>query len=520
VTTDPAGGAPICRAKLSGQDPSCIPWDIFAEGAASASAAAYLTVPSRLSGRVEERVANINITADLGQWGLRSPWADEAPELNVGGEYRKDQLSLDPDQHYRTADLGGLGSPILPLRGETSVKELFAEGRVPLVRNRLVEELTLEGGYRFSWHDNGTSRVSASSYKIGAEFSPIRGIRFRASQQRAVRAPNVQELFGETFATAFGIDPCAGPTPPATPQQCAASGVTGGQYGNIIIQPDPNQGYNAVTGGNANLKPERALTGTIGVVLQPQVLRGFTLSADWFDIRLARAIGFIGEQTILNTCIATGDPLFCARIHRDSEGSLWLSPQGYVDNTQANIGALKTSGVDVASSYRKRLGRFGSAGLQFQGTWTRRFVTDNGGLSKPYNCAGLYGVVCGFPLPRWRHNLRATWQSRRGPSLSILWRHMSAVPVDAKLTSTLYNSIVAEIPAQDYFDATATVRLGKAELRFGVRNVLDRQPPLVAGGDAGVCGNSGTCNGNTYPQLYDPLGRFVFAGATLAFGGR
>lgn len=520
VTSDPSTGQPVCRAKLNGIDPNCLPWDVFAAGAVSPEAAAYLSVPSHLSGKVEEKVANVNATVDLGEWGLRSPWAEEAPALNVGAEYRKDTLKLDPDEHFRNADLIGLGEPILPLTGSTSVKELFGEARLPLLSDHLVDSLALEGGYRLSWYRNEHSRISTSSYKVGVDLSPIRGIRIRASQQRAVRAPNVQELFGLTFATGFDIDPCAGPSPQATAEQCAATGVTAAQYGHILRQPDPDQSYNAFSGGNLNVQPERATTRAVGVVFQPQFLRGFSLTLDWFDIRLKGAIASIGAQTIMNTCIATGDPLFCTRIHRDGQGSLWETPDGEIDDTEANLGALKTSGIDIGSSFTRPLGRFGSINAEFQGTWTRHFITDNGGLSTPYDCAGLYGDVCGFPLPRWRHNARLTWQSRGPVSLSMLWRHFSAVPVDRALTEALtpflLNPIADEIPAQDFFDLTATARFqARYELRVGVRNLFDRGPPIVVGGQAGVC--NGFCNGNTYPQLYDPLGRFIFVGATMNF---
>ncbi|MEA3067822.1 MAG: iron complex outerrane recepter protein [Sphingomonadales bacterium] len=521
VVSDPVTGQPVCRAKLSGQDPGCLPWDIFAAGAASAQAAAYLSVPSSLSGKVEERVANASVTADLGKWGLRSPWAEEAPALNLGAEYRKDKLSLDPDQHYRDADLVGIGTPLLPLSGGTSVKELFGEMRVPLLRRRLIDELTVEGGYRLSWYRSAENRFSSSSYKLGAELSPVRGLRLRASQQRAVRTPNVQELFALSFMDNFEIDPCAGFTPTASLQQCAATGVTSAQYGQIARQPDSFAGYNGISGGNPRLQPERATTRAIGVVLQPRFLPGFSLTADWFDIRLKGAIGFIGSQQIIDTCTATGDPIFCSRIHRDSEGSLWLTPQGFVDDSEANIGALKTSGVDVGSSLTRPLGRLGSASLEFLGTWVRHFITDNGGLATPFDCAGLYGLVCGFPLPRWRHNARVTWDMRSGLSLSVLWRHFAPVPVDAALAKAAadltYHSTVSKIPAQDYFDLTATGHVGdRYQLRVGVRNLFDREPPIVASGQVGTCG-TGPCNGNTYPQLYDPLGRYIFAGATMNF---
>ena len=53
----------------------------------------------------------------------------------------------------------------------------------------------------------------------------------------------------------------------------------------------------------------------------------------------------------------------------------------------------------------------------------------------------------------------------------------------------------------------------KFNLRFGAQNVLDSDPP-VAGGEVIPAGFG---NGNTYPQVYDALGRYMFAGVTVDF---
>ena len=52
------------------------------------------------------------------------------------------------------------------------------------------------------------------------------------------------------------------------------------------------------------------------------------------------------------------------------------------------------------------------------------------------------------------------------------------------------------------------------ELRLGVNNVMDRQPPLVVGNTAA---GDGPFDANTYPTWYDPLGRFVFAAVAVDF---
>lgn len=523
VITDPSTGQPVCRSALTGEDPSCVPWDVFALGAVTPAAAAYITLPASQTATTEQHVANVNATIDLQQWGVLSPWAVEGPAANVGAEYRKDSLDFRPDAAFQSGDLAGVGQPVIPFTGATTVKEVFGEVRVPLISHRFIESLALEGGYRHSWHSDGISSFTTSSYKAAIDVSPLRGIRLRASLQRAVRAPNIQELFAPVFPGGFDHDPCAGVAPKATPEQCANTGVSAGQYGNIIANPfgEGNGGYNSIEGGNTSLGPETAKTRSVGVVLEPRFLPGFNATIDWYDIKIEGAVEVVGAQAIMDTCIATGDPLFCNRIHRDPNGSLWQSLQGFVDDTNANIGKLESRGIDVSANYARKLGSFGSANVEFFGSRLFKSIIDDGGLSTPFDCAGQYGFPCDYPLPKWRHTLRLTVQSRGGPGISLNWRH------DGKVTLAALNPqfgllqfvspFEQRISAQDYFDLTALFPVERRYvLRLGARNIFDRAPPIVTNGNP-ACNNTG-CNGNTFPQLYDPLGRYVFASVTVNVG--
>jgi outer membrane receptor protein involved in Fe transport len=251
-------------------------------------------------------------------------------------------------------------------------------------------------------------------------------------------------------------------------------------------------------------------------VLEPRFLDGFNATVDWWEIELTGAIEEIGAQFIMDTCIATGDPLFCGRIHRDPNGSLWLSQQGFVDERLGNIGSLKVRGIDVGVNYRRNLGRIGLANVEFIGSYLDKFVVDNGGLSLPKHCAGKVGFICMNPIPRWRHKARLTWESRGGITVSFNWRYtgkMSTVSIpDAPPPGPL-----SKVPAQNFFDMAALFRVqDKFLLRLGINNIFDREPPLVPFGE-GASSPIGGYNGNTYPQWYDPLGRYIFAGFSASF---
>jgi outer membrane receptor protein involved in Fe transport len=526
VVSDPSTGEPVCRSALiarelgpsaPGADSDCVPWDVFATGQVTPQSTRYLTIPPFMHGSFKEQVGNVNATVELDRWGIGSPWSEEGSAINVGAEYRKDAVQFDPDEFSRIGDIAGFGEEVFPIRSSINTKEIFGEARVPLATDKLVKRFAFEGGFRKSWFRNARSKFASDAYKLAFDLTAVRGLRFRASQQGANRAPNILELFAPVQPDSFLRDPCAGNEPAASEAECARTGVTPSQYGHLTTVNASLFGYNAILGGNENLQPETATTRTIGMVLQPRFLRGFNATVDWWDIRLKRAISRIGAQAIVDSCVASGDPIFCDRIHRDPNGSLWLG-NGYVDDRQANIGGLKVRGIDGSADYFVPLGRLGAANFEFRGAHVLHWIVDNGGLSTPYDCAGLFGAPCGMQ-PRWKHTARATWNTPHGITVSLQWRHIGGVKLAAldpkfNLTGEV-SPAYTKLPAQDYFDVATVFRVRRGfQLRLGVNNVLDRQPPLIVSNTAA---GDGPFNADTYPEWYDPLGRYVFASLAIQF---
>ena len=457
----------------------------------------------------------MNATVQLDRWGIGSPWSDEGSAINVGAEYRKDAVQFDPDEFSQIGDIAGFGEQVFPIRGSIDTKEIFGEARIPLVTDKLVQRLAFEGGFRKSWYRNSRSKFSSDAYKLALDLTAVTGLRFRASQQRAIRAPNILELFAPVQPDSFLRDPCAGITPVASEAQCALTGVAPAQYGHVAKPQREPFGYNAILGGNEDLQPETATTRTIGIVLQPRLLRGFNATIDWWDIRLKGAISKIGAQAIVDSCIAGGDPIFCSRIHRDPNGSLWLG-NGHVDDRQANVGGLKVRGIDGSADYSVRARPPGIGKLGF--SWQLRSALGRRQW-RAFNAVRLCR-----PVRRAMRNAAALeahgsshLERAAGISMSLQWRHLGGVKLAAldpkfKLTNEV-SPAYTKLRAQDYFDVATAFSIRKGlELRLGVNNVLDRQPPLVVSNTAA---GDGPFNANTYPEWYDPLGRYVFASVSV-----
>jgi outer membrane receptor protein involved in Fe transport len=534
VAPGTAGSTPTCRSVVTGADPSCVPYDIWGTGTVSQAAVNYLSTPGFQRGVNGETVVSGSITGKLGDYGVQFPWAENGVGIALGAEYRKESLDLRTDAAFSllpSSDLAGQGSPTLSTNGAFDVREVFGEIRIPIVENNFIQNLSIEGGYRHSSYDiKGTNnRFSTDTYKLGLDFAPIKDVRFRAAYNRAVRAPNIQELFSPVHVQLDGVtDPCSSGTPTASLAACQAQGVSSAQYGHIAGNPAGQ--YNGQVGGVPTLTPEVADTYTVGVVLQPRFIPRLAVTVDWYKIKIKNAIQQIGADTILATCDATQNAQFCGLVHRDASGSLWRSAAGFVFDQPRNIGGFTTQGIDFGASYAMNIGRWGGLSFNLDGTLLDKLIV-NTGISAPFNCAGLYGPICSGgnvlsgPNPKWRHKARLTWNAPDGIGLSLQWRYFGAVKVDANSNepglSGPFSVRNARIAAQSYFDLALTAKIGDHyQFRLGVNNILDKEPPIFGsnGSAAGINACPGIyCNGNTFPGFYDSLGRYIFAGVTLDF---
>ena len=519
VVDNPAtpGVDPVCRSVLTGEDPNCVPYDIFIDSPTAVTQAAidYLQTPGFARGFTEETVAGASITGSLGEWGVQFPWAQSGVGIALGVEYRKERLDVNYDTAFQTGDLAGQGAASLPISGDFDVREAFAEARIPIVEESFIHELSLELGYRYSDYGVGDRSFSTDTYKIAGFFAPIQDIRFRGGYNRAVRAPNINELFSpQRVALNGSTDPCAGPAVGGlvngfTAAQCARTGVTPAQFGNIT--PNPAEQYNGLIGGNPNLDPEISDTWTVGVVIQPRFIPRLAITVDFFDIEVRDAIQQIGQDTTIAECLATGDPTFCNLINRaPGSGSLWAGQQGFVIDTTLNIGGISTRGIDFGASYSFDLGGMGNLGFNFVGTWLDELITDPGVPDTAFDCVGVFGNVCGVPSPEWRHTARVSWTHPDGYGTTVRWRYFGSVDNDQGDTRPGND----HLNAVNYIDLALNFRVGDHyNFRLGVNNLLDKEPPING---SQVC-PAGPCNGNTWAQVYDALGRYIFAGVTLNF---
>jgi outer membrane receptor protein involved in Fe transport len=355
LQVDPATGQ--CFAAENGVDPTCVPLDIFnGFGSPSADALAYVKASGLQQGFTQEQVVSGNLTGDLGQYGLRSPWAKDGVGVNLGAEYRAEYLQLNVDRSLQLGDLYGNGAKILPQpKSGFNVSEGFGEVRVPIVQGMpWVEDLTLTGGYRYSSYNTAGA---VNSYKGTAEWQVVDDFKLRASYQRAVRAPNVLELFTPNNEVLFGgQDPCAAassPDPTVIANCQNAGGIAHAQAPNAGsgLLNCPAAQCNQLVGGNINLQPETSITRSIGGVFTPTFIQGLSATIDYFHIKVAGFLAGIAPTTTLQGCYgdsatAASQAFFCPLVFRDPGTHSIHVTGAHVTATTQNTGFLDTSGID------------------------------------------------------------------------------------------------------------------------------------------------------------------------------
>ena len=474
-----------------------------------------------------------------GDFGLTLPGASQPVSFAVGAEYRKYSYERIPDAFAQNpGELGGAGGAILPFTGGYNVKEVYGELIAPIVNDKpFFRELTLEAGARYSSYSiqaPGNPKFDTFTYKGGLTWAPADAIRFRGNYQRAVRAPNINELFAPTATglTSLTTDPCAGAAPTTNANLAAVCLAQGAPAASIGVINNPSAGQaNATFVTSTALKAEMADTFTVGAVITPRnLIPGFTLSVDYYNIRINNAITFATPGDAIDACFgnitaASATSAACTSIRRNpANGGL----SGSSANTpgmllvESNLGRLTTDGIDVTANYNKQFGDFG-LDLNFNGNWTNSLKFRAAPTSLNRECVGYYSANCGPALGQIQPRL--SWQQRTtlsvgDASLSLLWRHLSSAKYEPGLPA-LYSGVITNapginyalagqtvnfnrIPSYDYFDLTAQFDIEKRyQLVIGMQNMFNRQPPIVGGQAGTTAANSG----NTFPSSYDALGR-------------
>jgi len=450
---------------------------------------------------------------------IKSPMADNPLAVSLGVEYREEFAETIPDECLKlapTSCLGGAGGNTLPVKGGYKVKEVFGEAILPLINGAAgAQSLDLELGFRSSDYDITGSN---ETWKAGLSWRPLDNVLVRVMRQRAARAPSVGELFSPltTGLDNALLDPCsiANKAIDATLRaRCLATGMTAAQVGTVedIVAGQ----INIFSGSDLNRppSPEEADTTTFGVVFTPTLggaINRAVFSLDYYDIDIGKVIGTLGSQEVLDQCYKQGLTEACGRIVRVG-GTLTLPGSG-IQLFTTNLDYFRAEGVEFAGTLGFDLGNVGQLTLQAN---LNKYLTKES-LSSSFadvvDCNGYFGNQCGNPMPEMRWTQRTSWS--KGPfGVSLLWRHFGSTKIEPEQESDTFAQF-REIDAYDYFDLSASWNYtDNISVQISALNVTNEDPPVLGNEAATTAANGG----NTFPSVYDTLGRVYTVGFNVKF---
>jgi iron complex outermembrane recepter protein len=390
----------------------CRPLNIFGEGVASQDALDFILADLRNEYTLTQYVLNGFISGDLGAH-FELPGGPVG--YAIGAEYRYEKSAFNADPLSTQTVIGdpttGVMADLALLaneRGSFDVVEGFAEVSAPLLADMpLAELLEVRAALRISEY---STIGSTTSWSVSGQYAPVRDVRFRASYSQSVRAPNISELFSPRSGTFLGLsDPCdainlANGTDFREANCTALLGSFGIDLDDFDFgsSPQASASIQGAISGNQALKEESARTWTAGIILQPSMIPGLTITADWYDIHLRDAINTADLQQTAEFCVDAPslDNAFCNNITRDPV-------TGFVVNyalRPENVAFFETAGADFTVNYG-----FDLAGgdIGFTGTLgyldKLQFLPANGGVvDVDLNEAGS---------PRWSATADVTWQN-------------------------------------------------------------------------------------------------------------
>lgn len=487
---DPATGNIVCRVAITnpGLYPGCAPWNPFGSGSPSGASYAYFQQDSTY------RVRNTqdDVAAQISGALFNLP----AGSVNIaaGGEYRRQTLNeTSNNDPSKPIDLTGLrtyagiynltfnSTNVGASYGKQNIKEGFAEIAVPLLKDvPFFQSLDLNAAGRYTDYS-----VSGGiwAWKGGMSWSPAQQLRLRGTYSQDIRAPTLYELFAGVSST-----------------RGTFTDIHTGVNTNIIT----------LTQGNPNLKFEVARTLTLGAIWQPTFIRGFSVSLDYFRIKISNQITRLSTTDLNQLCENSGgtDPV-CLYINR---------PYAYSNTTAANFpttisqvpfnqAALATAGFDYEVNYLLPVGE-GKLDLRLLGNYTPQLTTQSSPTAIPI----FNGGVAGTGVPKHKFTVSSDY-TIGGFNVGVDVNYIGTLFYTRQPTVFVANNRLAPVA---YLNANISY-----DIKLGGRRMLTMYMAGTNLTDKFVFAPQNAAQPTefypTFQSQYDVVGRYIVAGVRVRY---
>lgn len=518
----PTTGQPVCRVALTNPQTSCVPLNLFANNG-NGNAYNYSYGPVFEHDTIRLANAQVNLNGALFHYNALGSGTDLPVSFAVGYEFRRESSKAVPDPQLQAG--AGFGNVAAYTAGHYHTNEAYMELNVPLLADLpFAKRVELDASARIQDY---TTTGKDWTYGANGDWQITDDIKLRGVYAKAVRAPNIGELFAAGSQSFAGIaDPCDSTmvglgTQPAN-RQANCRILLGIPAGQPYSFTQSTQTKSTFTTGNPNLDPEKSTTYTAGFVFTPRFLKNFALTMDYYDIKIKGAIASLTIASIVNDCVdsPTLNNQFCPAITRGPDGNI-----SNVNNQVFNVASFKTRGVDAGFSYRLPFTEMRIPFSSFQ-------MPDYGALTLNVNATYvnnlLYNPVAGdnttrqqgagslvYSQPRFRGNVRLTWD----------WRNFTASyaveylgPLQRSNEDKPLDYAYERIPEWAQHDIKVEYRLPQnlpyighvakdLTVYGGVNNFTNQAPPFIPG----------VYTGTGAASIYGPIGRYYFFGVNGRF---
>jgi outer membrane receptor protein involved in Fe transport len=493
-----ANGNLICVSKAGDAStaiPDCAPLNLLGgPGSIGAAQSGFLGFTGTSRAFDELFTVGLNAGGDLFTIA-----ADRPVSMLVGYEFRRQSGAQIADPIVEAGDSADFN--FKSTTGHFYANEIFAELSLPLLAKvQGVEALEASVAARYV---NYSTFGGNTTFKFGARYTPIADFTVRGTYSTAFRAPSISELYlGGNETDPAATDPCADLSlvSPDTAQKCRDTGVKGAGSSDTGLQ------ILSRNSGNSALQAETAKAYSLGLVAQPQMIKGLTATVDYFHIAIDSTIGLTGVPYIIQGCYSSFFQPFCDRIVRNKDGLIQ-----YVNDFYTNTGQRTTAGIDFAVKYAlpTPAGRFAFA---FEGNWLAFLDSKVSGFPTVHG-KGTYDLGA---LPAFKANAGVDW-AFGNLNAGVVGRYVGTFTecsnaADAStaqgglcnLTDGTFNPTSRTVHPYTQFDVHAGYAqqstLGRTMFFVGVSNLFDKKPPYIYS----------AALANSDPSTYDYLGRYVY----------
>ncbi|WP_372870661.1 TonB-dependent receptor [Shewanella sp.] len=424
--------------------------------------------------------------------------------LGVGFDYREQEysVSISEANEQELIFLDGKGDEFDLSR---NMYGAFAEVIVPVAEN-----FEVTGSLRYD-HIGATKddmragektvgdSQADTTYKLSASYRPTDEWLFRASYGTGFKAPTMRQIAEPRVE--FGVTATAYDCPEGLPAEKA-------QY----CYTDKLQ-YDVYREGNGDLKPEKSTQYTVGFVWSGD--SGTSFGVDYWNVEMQDQVSRLTQNQIFFEADRYSD-LFVTKTDKGTGDTILAIVQA-----PDNIGKSKTSGIDWSFDFSNELS-FGTWNTNVQGTYMIESKNLRIGTTDVWDTS--MGKVGPNEAVTFRNQIRIANTLTMGDLTQSLYVNYRSGYQDAAADVAFYVAQAADwdeavdgslvqkhVPHYFTIDYRMSYALGdSANLIFGIKNLLDEEPPFTLNAAAGH-------QVGYDPRYADPYGRTFYVQADYKF---